>query len=123
MASAKTPNQLGIQPNPSPAAPSRSHKAKKEHGKLKLDQGFKSVLRGIRKAIRTAFDETGLQTGKHHWHESKWVEKSRDFLEEYLGFSHASDYEIAAMILLLYHSFGPSKAKEVDKESFVYIHL
>lgn len=119
MSSGKTPYQLGIKSNDSHVAPSRKQN-KRDHGKLKLDQGFKSVLRGNRKAIRVAFDKTGLQTGKHHWKEAKWMEKARDFMEEYLKLESVTDYEVAAMILLLYHSFGPSKSKKVDKDSFIY---
>lgn len=53
-------------------------------GKLKLDQGFKSVLRGIRKAIRADFEESGLDVGKHHWNVDRWMMKGRQYLSEYL---------------------------------------
>ncbi len=89
-------------------------------GKLKSDQGFKTVLRGIRKAIKKAFDVTDLGTGKHHWKEAKWMEKGREFLEQYLKLKKVSNYEVAAINLLLYHSFGPSKKKPVDKTSIIY---
>jgi len=89
-------------------------------GKLKSDQGFKSVLRGIRKAIRKAFDDSNLGAGKHHWKEAKWMEKGREFLEKYLKLSKVTQYEVAAINLLLYHSFGPSKKKPVDRSSTIY---
>jgi len=84
---------------------------------------LKSFLRGIRKAIRAAFDYTGLQTGKHHWQEAKWIERAREFLEEQLRLKKVTDYEVAATILLLYHSFGPSKGKKVNVNSFIYRQL
>lgn len=93
---------------------------KRSLGKLKLDQGFKSVLRGIRKAIREAFIESGLDTGKHHWKEFKWMEKGREFLEEHLGLLNVTEEEVAKINLLLYHSFGPSKAKPLDPKSIIY---
>ena len=89
-------------------------------GKLKLDQGFKSVLRGVRKAIRFAFKESGLDIGKHHWKAARWMEKGREFLEQYLRFTNVSEWEVAAINLLLYHSFGPSKAKPVNPDSVIY---
>lgn len=96
---------------------------KRSIGKLKLDQGFKSVLRGVRKAIRVAFNLSELYTGKHHWKEARWMEKGREFLEQFLKFSDVSEWEVAAINLLLYHSFGPSKAKPVDPNSIIYHHL
>lgn len=92
-------------------------------GKLKSDQGFKTVLRGIRKAIKIAFDKTGLGKGKHHWQEAKWMAKGREFLEKYLQLKNVSEYEVAATNLLLYHSFGPSKKKPVDQTSIIYKQL
>jgi hypothetical protein len=46
--------------------------AAKKQNKLKLDQGFKSLLRGSRKAFKSAFEKSDLDTGKHHWTEEKW---------------------------------------------------
>jgi len=84
-------------------------------GKLKLDQGFKSVLRGFRKAIRAAFEISKLGKGKHHWTEEKWMEKAEKFLTEELKFKSVTIFEVAATVLLLYHSFGPSELKGSNK--------
>ncbi len=113
----QTPNQLGN------IFCDLNRKTKRTIGKLKLDQGFKSVLRGIRKAIRLAFYGSGLSTGKHHWSEARWMDKGREFLEEFLNLTEVTDWEVAAINLLLYHSFGPSKAKPIDPSSIIYIHL
>ena len=69
---------------------------------MKLDQGFKSLLRGIRKAFKASFSKTkvpklkrngevrldrqgntildAIDKGKHHWTEEKWFYKSNLFL-------------------------------------------
>jgi hypothetical protein len=47
------------------------------------------------------------------------MEKGRDFLEKYLQLKNVSDYEVAAINLLLYHSFGPSKKKPVNPNSII----
>lgn len=46
--------------------------------------------------------------------------KGREFLEKYLLLKNVSEYEVAAINLLLYHSFGPSKKKPVDQNSMIY---
>jgi hypothetical protein len=48
------------------------------------------------------------------------MEKGREFLEKYLKLSKVTQYEVAAINLLLYHSFGPSKKKPVDPSSTIY---
>jgi|Laugresu1bdmlbsd_1035121.scaffolds.fasta_scaffold386578_1 hypothetical protein len=40
--------------------------------------------------------------------------KGREYLSEYLGWKNVTDYEVAAIDLLFYHSLGPSKGKPVD---------
>lgn len=92
-------------------------------GKLKLDQGFKSVLRGIRKAIRADFEKSGLDVGKHHWTVERWLIKGRQYLTEYIGFENVTGYQVAAIVLLLYHAFGPSKSKPMDETSPIFIAL
>ena len=42
------------------------------------------------------------------------------FLEECLEWKHVTEYEMAAVSLLLYHSFGGSKKKPIDKSAFIY---
>jgi hypothetical protein len=70
---------------------------------VKLDQGFKSLLRGIRKAFKASFAKTkvpklknngevkldrhgkityeAIEKGKHHWVEERWFYKANLFLE------------------------------------------
>lgn len=86
-----------------------------------MDQGFKSLLRGIRKAIRACFEQSLLDKGKHHWEEDKWLSQVRLFLQPYLQV--VTEHEVAAVSLLLYHSWGPSKEKPVDPNSLIYREL
>ena len=48
------------------------------------------------------------------------MERGREFLEKYLLLKNVSEHEVAAINLLLYHSFGPSKKKPVDISSVIY---
>lgn len=48
------------------------------------------------------------------------MEVGREFLEKHLKFTGVTEYEVAAINLLLYHSFGPSKKKPVDTSSIIY---
>ena len=88
--------------------------------KLKLDQGFKPLLRGFRKGLKQAFKISGLAVGKHHWRtEEKWMRKSKIFAEKTLGFI-ATDKEAAILSLLLYPTLGPTKSKQLDSRSQIY---
>ncbi|TNV80378.1 hypothetical protein FGO68_gene1187 [Halteria grandinella] len=91
--------------------------------KIKLDEGFKKLLRGSRKAFKQAFHATKLDKGKHHWEEAKWRERVKTFLEDHLKFKNVSSKDISIAVLLLYHSFGPSKDKPVNKKLQIYIDL
>lgn len=51
------------------------------------------------------------------------MQKGREYLTTILGWQNVTDYEISAIVLLLYHSFGPSKSREMDKTSQIYIAL
>lgn len=70
------------------------------------------MLRGSRKAFKAAFEFFGLNTGKHHWSESRWFNQTKVFLEDKLGLKNLTDYEIYAAVVLLYPSFGPSNKPE-----------
>lgn len=94
---------------------SKKERSPVPQGRLKLDQGFKSLLRGIRKAMRVCFKNKGLDKGKHHWSDEKWMTNVRSFLES-MQIPKVSDFEVAATVLLLYHSFGPSTQSKVNKE-------
>ena len=73
------------------------------------------MLRGFRKAIRAAFEISKLGKGKHHWTEKKWIEKAETFLTDVLKFKSVTRFEVAATVLLLYHSFGPSELKKANQ--------
>jgi hypothetical protein len=51
------------------------------------------------------------------------MEKGHEFLTQYLKWKNVTDYQVSAVNLLLYHSFGPSKTKQVNTESIIYENL
>lgn len=51
------------------------------------------------------------------------MEKGREFLEDVLGFRNVTEFEVAAVNLLLYHSFGPSVKKQPSASSPIYQQL
>ena len=81
-----------------PRTPRNLQRNQKHSRRIKLDQGYKSLLRGIRKAFKKSFaehmvpkirpnglikyDDAGevvletIETGKHHWTEERWLQKS-----------------------------------------------
>ena len=65
--------------------------------------------------MRVCFKNKGLDKGKHHWSDEKWMTNVRSFLES-MQIPKVSDFEVAATVLLLYHSFGPSTQNKVNKE-------
>ena len=49
--------------------------------------------------------------------------KGREYLTNYLGWTSPTGFEVAAIVLLLYHSFGPSKGKPMDITSPIFLAL
>jgi hypothetical protein len=49
--------------------------------------------------------------------------KGREYLTDYLGWDDVTEFEVAAAVLLFYHSFGPSKGKAVDQTSPIFLAL
>ena len=41
----------------------------------------------------------------------------------HLGWTDVTDFEVTAIVLMLYHSFGPSKNKPMDRNSPIYLAL
>lgn len=85
---------------------------------LKLDQGFKAVLRAFRSFLATKFNKSPYQKGHHHWlksgNEQKWFERVTQFLED-LGIEVSSKKEVAIVILLIFPAFGPSSGIDSKK--------
>ena len=86
---------------------------------LKLDQGFKAVLRAFRSFLAYNFNHSPYQKGHHHWlkngNEDKWFERVTEFLEE-MGIQVSTKKEIAIVILLIFPAFGPSSGNDTKKE-------
>jgi hypothetical protein len=86
----------------------------KSNTRLKLDVGFKSLLRGMRKHLRRLFDKMERK-GKHHWDTQKWYDNARNFLETDLKLGSFSERDVWACVLLLYPAFGPSHNFKADE--------
>lgn len=69
------------------------------------------------------FANSGLDVGKHHWSKDRWMIKGHEYLASYLGWTSPTEFEVAAIVLLLYHSFGPSKGKPIDRDSPIFLAL
>ena len=84
---------------------------KKSPSCLKLDVGFKSLLRGMRKYIRRLFDPDGVsRPGKHHWDaRERWFHEVKAFMSEDLKIKGFSDKDVWALTLIIYHALGPSE--------------
>ena len=78
---------------------------------LKLDVGFKSLFRGMRKHFRRLFDPDGQsRPGKHHWDaRTRWFPEVKAFLSEDLKIRGFSDKDVWAATLFIYHALGPSQ--------------
>jgi hypothetical protein len=84
---------------------------------LKLDVGFKSLLRGMRKHLKHIFDpeEENLRPGKHHWDTARWYREAESFLKIDLKLGSVSKKDVWATALLLYPALGPSKKFNCDQ--------
>jgi hypothetical protein len=49
--------------------------------------------------------------------------KGREYLTTHLGWTSPTGFEVAAIVLMLYHSFGPSKGKPMDRASPIFLAL
>ncbi len=84
---------------------------------LKLDQGFKAVLRAFRSFLANLFNSSRLAKGHHHWHkcgnEERWFERVNQFLS-YLDIHATTKKDIAIAILLIFPAFGPSTGNKFE---------
>ena len=76
--------------------------------KIKIDQGIKSLLRGLRICLKDLFKRSQIDRGKYHWTGDKLFEKTREFLERLFNSKEFTEQEISIMIVLLY----PAKSIE-----------
>lgn len=86
-------------------------------GKLKLDYGFKILLRGIRKALRRHFKHCGFGQGKYHWSEARWLIVVEDYLKQHVKIKKPSKRKVAATALLQFHSLGRKEKKSEKPKS------
>lgn len=96
------------------------YKAVKEKGptfKLKLDYGWKQVLRGMRHCLRRAMDAREDFLGRHHWSDDKLFNKTRQFMVEDLGFNEdeLSNREVTIVLVILNPCKGIMQSKKKGK--------
>ena len=97
------PSKKGAKSSSSPKQQSK----KKQNRKIKLDQGLKAFLRGIRRCLYELFEKFGLSDGYYKWSDDKFYESSHLFIKKLLNTkkSQTSEY-VWIMVSLLY----PKKA-------------
>jgi hypothetical protein len=73
--------------------PKLDHNEKKESKtqKIKLDQGFKPLLRGWRRKLQSIFIEEGYANQKYHWDREKLLSQVKLFMEEYFEIESPTD--------------------------------
>lgn len=81
--------------------------------KIKLDYGWKTLLRGMRQCLREAMETSDIFKGRHHWPDSKLFNQTQHFISTKFDFKNPSEYETWALVLLLNPAKGIVKK---DKE-------
>jgi hypothetical protein len=84
---------------------------------VKLDQGYKPVLRGSRKAFKAIFTSyiKRNQLGNHHrWEVDEWLEQVKAFLIKHIGIAKPTKKEVCAAVVLIYHAFGETDSYKAD---------
>jgi hypothetical protein len=62
----------------------------KKSPKLKLDQGYKSMTRGLRKSFFVAFEKSGFCHQFYRYNEARWLLESENFLKFSVGLTEPS---------------------------------
>ena len=84
-----------------------------------MDQGFKIKLRADRESLFELFLALGFGTGRHHWQYSRWEAEVTRFLSDpHFQGTPFTSYDVNAVILLLYPSYGRTERKEAHPDVF-----
>ncbi|TNV85932.1 hypothetical protein FGO68_gene15200 [Halteria grandinella] len=83
--------------------------------RIKLDYGWKTLLRGMRQCLREGMDSSSMFTGRHHWNDQKLFKITRMFIVKYYGFENPTDFETWAIVLLLNPAKGIIQSKKKAK--------
>jgi hypothetical protein len=83
--------------------------------RIKLDYGWKTLLRGMRQCLRDKMEGSSMFTGRHHWNDSKLFRITKIFIVKEFGLQNPSDYETWALVLLLNPAKGITESKKKDK--------
>jgi hypothetical protein len=60
----------------------KKDKITKNHIKIKLDQGLKAFLRGLRRCLYDVFEKAGFAEGYYKWTDEKFFDNCNLFLKE-----------------------------------------
>ena len=69
--------------------------------RVKLDYGYKALLRGIRQCLKSRMESSPMFTGRHHWTNEKLFKVTKVFIQKEFGLKNPSDYETWVLVLLL----------------------
>ncbi|CDW79474.1 UNKNOWN [Stylonychia lemnae] len=83
-------------------------------GKIKLDYGFKALLRGLRLCLKQAMHGSGLFQGRHHFSDEKLYDKTKELMIKKLGFDEKNMSQRTIYIVLLL--LNPAKGIQTQKE-------
>lgn len=79
--------------------------------RIKLDQGYKPLLRGSRDTLFEMFEQSSLARGIYHWSDKRLFEQVKLFMQSELeGFANPTNYEVWACALLIYPTKGINNA-------------
>jgi hypothetical protein len=85
------------------------------HHRIKLDYGWKTLLRGMRQCLREGMENSSMFTGRHHWNDQKLFKVTRVFIQRHFDFHEPTDFETWALVLLLNPAKGIGESKKKDQ--------
>ena len=95
--------------------------------KVKVDQGFKILLRAIRESLHLFYDSIPLCNTKHKWNAERWL-KEVTMCCQHIVFNgvNFSKQDIAGICILLYPTLGLANAKclsSLEKHKRIFLEL
>ena len=75
--------------------------SRKQKDRIKLDYGYKALLRGIRQCLRGRMERSPMFAGRHHWANDKLFKVTKVFISKEFGLKNPTDYETWVLVLLL----------------------
>ena len=92
----------------------RASDSSKKNYRIKLDYGFKALLRGIRHCLKGRMERSPMFTGRHHWTNEKLFKVTKVVISKEFGFKNPTDYETWVLVLLLNPVKGILESKKTN---------